>query len=551
MNPLGHIWTGVVEDRMDPLMLGRCKVRISGIHTQDKTILPTADLPWANPMMPIPQAGVSGIGTTPVGPMPGTWVYVAFHDAEQQQPILLGGICGVPQSKTAQLVNKSTGNIFTEGGKQTDPTGNIIGSLQDAAQSVISSAEEVAALPGEVVAGLNDIVSAAEGVVQGCIDAAIAAAEAAVAAAMEAINNEINELVSDALDAFGDMTDLSSITGLFQKIASTVGGIRDEITGAIAGVVATEKSIAAEIGSFSCGKLLDPSQALSASEDRSSNETQGFCDPAAKYPLRNYMDEADTNRLARGKVKGTQIEYQDLGRTVGIPIANSKDTWEQPKIVYSGKYPHSHVVESEAGHVKIVDNNPNFESVTEMHRSGTYTTVDPKGSKITKIYGDGYSIIDRNGKIYIAGRCDVAVGNSCNVIVQGDANLQVYGTSNLTFHGNLNVGAANNVNFAVGGDFTVKANGEVKIDADKDISLRSKAQLTGKGTLVALQSSTMISLKAAAMVAIDGSTFHGQGGYSLPVADLPSFLLQPPAKGKGRKDKWTNPLEVQPRPTEA
>lgn len=551
MNPLGHIWTGVVEDRMDPLMLGRCKVRISGIHTQDKTILPTADLPWANPMLPISQSGVSGIGTTPVGPMPGTWVYVAFHDAEQQQPILLGGICGVPQSKTAQMVNKSTGNIFTEGGKQTDPSGNLIGGLQDAAQSVINSAEEVAALPGEVVAGLNDIVSAAEGVVQGCIDDAVAAAEAAVAAAIQAINDEINGLIADVLDSFGDMVDLSSITGAFQKIASTVGGIRDEITGAIAGIVATEKSIAAEISGFSCSKLLDPSQALSASEDRSSNSTQGFCDPAAKYPLRNYMDEADTNRLARGKVKGTQIEYQDLGRSVGIPIANSKDTWEQPKIVYSGKYPHSHVLESEAGHVKIVDNNPGFESVTEMHRSGTYTTVDPKGSKVSKIYGDGYSVIDRNGKIYIAGRCDVAVGNSCNVIVQGDANLQVYGTSNLTFHGNLNVGAANNVNFAVGGDFTIKANGAFKVDADKNVTIQSKLALTGKGLSVALQSAALLSLKAAGMVAIDGSSFHGQGGRSIPVVDLPSFLLQPPARGKGRKDKWPDPLAVEPRPTAA
>lgn len=548
----GKIYTGVVEDRNDPLQLGRCKVRIVDIHTADKTVLPTADLPWTGAMRPITQSGTSGIGSSPIGPMPGTWVYVQFLDIGQQMPVMIGGACGVPQSKTAQMVNKSTGNIFTDGGKQTDPAGNLIGGLQDAAQSVIDSAEAVAALPGEIVEGLNDIVSAAEGVVQGCIDDAIAAAEAAVAAAIQAINDEINALVADVLDSFGDMVDLSAITGAFQKIASTVGGIRDEITGAIGGIVATEKSIAAEIGGFSCSKLLDPSQALSASEDRSSNATQGFCDPDAKYPLRNYMDEADTNRLSRGKTKGTQIEYQDLGRSIGIPIANSKDTWEQPKIVYSGKYPHSHVTESEAGHVKIVDNNPNFESVTEMHRSGTYTTVDPKGSKVSKIYGDGYSIIDRNGKIYIAGRCDVAVGNSCNVIVQGDANLQVYGTSNLTFHGNLNVGVANNANFAVGGDFTIRANGEVKIDADKNVSLRSKAQLTGKGTLVALQSSTMISLRASGMIAMDGSSFHGQGGRSLPsIADLPSFLLQPPAKGRGRKDKWTNPLEVQARPTEA
>ena len=29
-------WQGVVEDRIDPLMLGRCRVRILGYHTDDK-----------------------------------------------------------------------------------------------------------------------------------------------------------------------------------------------------------------------------------------------------------------------------------------------------------------------------------------------------------------------------------------------------------------------------------------------------------------------------------------------------------------------------------
>ena len=34
-------WHGVVEDRQDPLFLGRCKVRILGWHTEDKAELPT------------------------------------------------------------------------------------------------------------------------------------------------------------------------------------------------------------------------------------------------------------------------------------------------------------------------------------------------------------------------------------------------------------------------------------------------------------------------------------------------------------------------------
>jgi len=43
-------WVGVVEDRDDPLMLGRCRVRIVGYHTPIVTELPVEDLPWAHPI---------------------------------------------------------------------------------------------------------------------------------------------------------------------------------------------------------------------------------------------------------------------------------------------------------------------------------------------------------------------------------------------------------------------------------------------------------------------------------------------------------------------
>ena len=46
-------WNGVVEDRKDPLFLGRCRVRILGWHTANKSELPTDMLPWAFPIMPL------------------------------------------------------------------------------------------------------------------------------------------------------------------------------------------------------------------------------------------------------------------------------------------------------------------------------------------------------------------------------------------------------------------------------------------------------------------------------------------------------------------
>ena len=42
-------WKGVVEDRKDPIMLGRVKVRIFGWHSEDKQKIPPEELPWAIP----------------------------------------------------------------------------------------------------------------------------------------------------------------------------------------------------------------------------------------------------------------------------------------------------------------------------------------------------------------------------------------------------------------------------------------------------------------------------------------------------------------------
>jgi len=111
-------FTGVVEDRFDPEEMNRVKVRCFGFHTEDKKILSTEDLPWATVMMPVGDAGTSGIGTTPHGLMEGSWVVGFFRDGPSaQDPIIMGSIA----SKSSQD-DKSKG--FTG---LNYPTGDYIG----------------------------------------------------------------------------------------------------------------------------------------------------------------------------------------------------------------------------------------------------------------------------------------------------------------------------------------------------------------------------------------------------------------------------------------
>ena len=91
-------WQGVVEDVDDPLMLGRCRVRCLGWHTDDKSLIGTADLPWAHPIQPITSAAISGMGFSPTGLVPGSWVIGFFRDGESaQQPVIMGSIGGIPE----------------------------------------------------------------------------------------------------------------------------------------------------------------------------------------------------------------------------------------------------------------------------------------------------------------------------------------------------------------------------------------------------------------------------------------------------------------------
>jgi predicted chitinase len=121
-------YTGCVEDRDDPLRLGRCRVRIVGLHSENKTLIPTDDLPWAYPMTPVTSAAMNGIGWTPVGPVLGTWVVIIFTDADEQQPLMIGTLPGIPQSKAATIaLEESDSNVVaTNGGVLTDSSGKPV-----------------------------------------------------------------------------------------------------------------------------------------------------------------------------------------------------------------------------------------------------------------------------------------------------------------------------------------------------------------------------------------------------------------------------------------
>jgi hypothetical protein len=86
----GFVWfEGQIEDRADPLLIGRVRVRCLGFDawgSDGEKDMPTATLPWAYPLLPLN----SSQGSVRA-PKEGTWVFGFFRDGQDAQDRVVVG----------------------------------------------------------------------------------------------------------------------------------------------------------------------------------------------------------------------------------------------------------------------------------------------------------------------------------------------------------------------------------------------------------------------------------------------------------------------------
>ena len=87
---------GIVEDRNDPLKVGRVRVRVHGVHTDDKSKIASPDLPWSHVIMPATTAGLGGFGIQH-SLVEGTTVFGFFRDEDMQDFVVMGVQQGISQ----------------------------------------------------------------------------------------------------------------------------------------------------------------------------------------------------------------------------------------------------------------------------------------------------------------------------------------------------------------------------------------------------------------------------------------------------------------------
>lgn len=111
----------VVEDNNDPLKIGRVRVRIFGLHTENNensseefNNIKTTDLPWAEIMGGTSFGLISGVGLSTVLRQ-GTWVWVVLNNDNPNKPVVVGTVIG-------ENVSSSSGK-YASGEGFCDPDG--------------------------------------------------------------------------------------------------------------------------------------------------------------------------------------------------------------------------------------------------------------------------------------------------------------------------------------------------------------------------------------------------------------------------------------------
>lgn len=545
---MNDFYTGVVEDRIsDPMKLGRCKVRIFGIHTEDKVALPTEDLPWAIVMQPVTSAAMSGIGHAPVGPVEGSWVVVIFSDVDQQQPIIIGTLGGVPQkdeSKTAYVKNEDSVLVDGSGNPVTDGSGNPITTPNSTPAATTEppavnkptalslSAEGLKELKSHEGLASLDQAKRRIGSDKTPNDATIYAYKdtkgiwtigwgsiympdgSKVNETSRITKAEADKLLADRLakefepavkrnvkvtitqsmyDALVSLAYNMGVSGLFKtEIASALNSGKYEEAAAFIPLTKTnggtlsnrrakEQSLFIKDGYPTTEGEVKPSAvseetaapqtdltqnpvvikrsagSLSATQSLNPRDEEGFKDPNKYYP--KWLNEPDTHRLARHEsIANTIVFSKEAARVRSVKTA-SGGTWNQPPIPYNAAYPYNHIFASESGHVQEFDDTPGNERVQTYHRSGTYEEIDKNGTRVTRIVGDDFEILERNGNVLIKG--------SCNVTIQGNSNVRVENNSTIQVLGNAHMSVTGNMTTAVGGNYQINVAGEFQVDASK------------------------------------------------------------------------------------
>jgi hypothetical protein len=481
-------WKGVIEDRKDPIFLGRLRVRIFGWHTEDRMELPTEDLPWAVPSLPLDH------GRNSVGPREGDWCWGFFLDGkEAQKPIVVGYIPGIDEEPSK-----------TESG-YGDPTPDD----QLTPDNVPRPPDMAPLEEGEASADQEQQSNTKSG-------------KYGDGQRLPGANTAFGQLTTDySADRY--KFDVNKDGKYDQSDADKMLDLDND------GVPNNEKE-------FFSGQI----------------STSVASAPMSRYPLENRLMEPSTSRLSRNeKIEETIVALKrgemDSGEGGGYEAAgvggdsgSEPLAFSEPDTPYNAKYPYNHVYESESGHVIEVDDSPGAQRLHWYHRSGTFTEIHPNGLEVNKIkksqynfiYEDYYNATKKSMNLDAGDAYRLKAGTVINLNSGSDHNRQV--------GANLNGNIGESINTRVGKSVFTGIGEETRTIAGEGVYVCSK------GSVVHIKATGEINLQSASMIVLQAPQIHLAGQVFAPNPPYSSPIATP--NDADNEDKIEEkPVEASPK----
>lgn len=511
-------WVGVVEDRMDPLHLGRARVRVYAWHSENKNMIPTENLPWAHVMHPI-----NGTHGPVVPPKEGTCVMGFFMDGkEAEHPVIMGIFNGIPDqipsasqgfsdpgtnvdsrpappgqepTRYPKEINEPTTPRLTRNEDVKDGSATTYLDVREASRVTTMTATalipEVASLARTITLPIP-VLGGALSALSGGLSSALTGVTGSLTGSLASLTGSISGSLTGAVSGLsGQLTgQISNITSgatsrlgaaISQKISGLATSAINEATAQINNKIISEVQKVDQAISEAISPITSAVDELQADIDNATFEAQKALNEVAEVAgigltAIEVINEAgavieDLKNLGK---KALEIENVAGGFTISsnLPenvkkaadelglteLANfsstSEPVWQEPASPYNAKYPYNMVTQTESGHVIEVDDTPGAERIHTRHRKGTYQEMQPDGTMVTHVFGNNYHIVAKDEFIKIAGVCNITIEGDANLLVKKDLRGVVMGDAVWEYKKNLRLTVGQNLIIENGGDFT-------------------------------------------------------------------------------------------------
>lgn len=528
---LGHNnfkwFEGVVEDRFDPLELGRVRVRVYGLHTAQKVKselegIPTEELLWMNVLTDAQSARVSGIGHTPMGLVEGSEVFGYFRDPMCQVGVIIGSIGGIEHKTNPQQGFSDPNGQYPKENYYGQQDVNVL-----ARSSSLNEQEEIVNNDPGKLANTNIITDATSATAVNPDDTPagewVADDDPNYTIEKMLINDEgirnrvykdsegyptvgighliirqatmspsvINPILSKQVGREVNMSiNNEEISMLFQKDLKDVQTdiVKNNKTGPVYIKMNRSRQMAMENMSFQMGVggLAKFTNTLKAMDEERwtdayngilnslyARQTPGRARRVAKIVLTGNLEsygvmikEPEGKTLSAMRVNYAAPRADEDDPEAPFTPEDTRIMFTEPKTSYAAQYPYNHVYESESGHIQEFDDTPGAERYRLMHPAGTYTEISPDGKRVTRIIGDDYEIVHSNQYLNIKG--------NINVVIEGNAQIYNMGDVTQTIDGNVTEFIRGNVKQTIEGEaYThVKQNAEIIVDKDMSATVK-------------------------------------------------------------------------------